>query len=332
MAIANYFQNVQALKERLPEFNNEPIYDYSEDPLAQSYEEFYNFCMDNLEIAKGNFDIGVTFLYYSTVRSMNAGAKKTPDGISIIKVNNTIIEALDYHFHESDYFRTAGLKYEPLEKKCGLPLSKLMLQYCTLFTYYHELAHLIQDSPLNSNFTSEEVNVNIPYSEEKHLLEIDADWFAAHNIAEHLIDFFSRLDESPETALDINLKKELVVISLAGIYHYFNLFSSASSGIYFKSGTHPHFSIRLLMVNVLITNHLYKSLDEPFRIDLKSSIQISSDLLNSLGLSSHTPWLEVIKLNEDAINNYISEMSSLMENKTNLASYKLEQLGRVKKI
>lgn len=259
------------------------IFDFEGTPNETLYERLYRFSRENLDIQieRGNIPHGC-FLY-STDFGINARAYLTNNKCYGIIINMGLMHSciVNYLYNTkiNDFFER---KQPDLVHIMGSSLSYLIYQTNTLFTYYHELAHLFQFSKTNTiNELQERSCANHKFNIVNHKLEINADTYAAICITTHICQY---IDEKFEN--DINQDTVNFIIYLLGacLLDYLISFSN-NVPLYYKDNSHPHSLIRMLNVMLNITYHLssiptFKEKEIKFdTIDLFRNILDSHDYL-----------------------------------------------------
>lgn len=276
--ITSLLRNVQSIKK-------DDIYDYFDTELEYAFDSFFNFCLENLRENCAPFDINPSYFYFQNSNYVNASACKYHNNY-IIRVNKGVLEQLHRLFIGSTFFteQNRNDKFTDLQEVCDTPIAGLMFQYATLFTYYHELAHLIQKSDLLELSLNEDVTkIDDDQVMKKHILEIDADWFAAHKIAEHICKYWqSIVENNPGVSKD--LLNKLVIISATSIHCYLAYsFENFQPDLYFNEHSHPHTAIRLTLVLGIINDYLHKHLGVPKLLITQSTIDLSNQLFKHIG-------------------------------------------------
>lgn len=270
----NYTDNVHELEHsaKIP-FGD--IFDYQDSPIIEIYERYFQFCQENLTTECNDYDIQPAKFYYRTEYGINARAG-IQNGYSIIGVNMQTIHSLyDLFYEKNDIFETdeyLSINYAELVKKFDVPVGHLMFQLATLFTYHHELGHLIQKSPNLSLWLTEQ-NVDTTkdeFSIDRHILELDADLNAAHSICFHLIEYLKKLE--PKDRTQENLQK-ILSIGVASIFSYFLLYFQDAKSIYYKEHTHPHPLVRISYIVDCVIRVAEINLPPGFKIDLGNTLK-----------------------------------------------------------
>lgn len=259
------------------------IFDFDETPNEDLYKRLYQFCRENLNIQIERKNIQHGCFLYSTDFRVNAHACCKDNNSYGIIINMGLIQSCIEKYLYNTELNTFFEKKQPdLVLTMNISLSYLIYQTNTLFTYYHELAHLFQFSKgaTVTEFqerSNESDNFNIVY----HKLEINADTYAAICIATHIYQY-------------INQENVIFIIHLlcACLLDYLISFSH-NAPLYYKMYSHPHSLIRILNVMLSITDHFssiptFKEKGINFNtIDLfKSIIDFHEFLIENCGLKN----------------------------------------------
>ena len=138
----------------------------------------------------------------------------------------------------------------------GLDGQFTMYQFITLFTYYHELAHLHQfkhgdDLGMPSCFEKYCLIEGKEFDQVAHAMEIDADLFAAGQVTLHILQYWERFAEEKKTIENL---EALISMVSASIFLFFNELASGWQNMYFLDSDHPHPLIRTSYITDAIAN------------------------------------------------------------------------------
>jgi hypothetical protein len=239
-------------------------YDYTLDDSFVLIEKYFQFCQTNLSEVNKEYLIQPARFYIKNEPSVNAIATLRND-YYVIGVNIGTLITMRVFFAQSRFIfeNSAVSDFKAIDGKLDTPLELLMYQVCTQFTYYHELAHLIQYSPLNKNSQSNKEKLHTgheittdeayamdagtddPYDLVKHTKEFDADLHGGYFICLHMIDYWKRLDISYQTPKNLEL---LLSLGIAAVFSYFIFLLRGYPNIYYEASDHPHPLIRILYI------------------------------------------------------------------------------------
>lgn len=254
-------------------------FDYTVNDPFEVVEKYFQFCQQNLSEECGEYDIQPARIYIRADTQVNGYATRTKSN-SIIAVNfGTIVTLFRFFTDNRSIFEKDELKaYQQLDK--NFDLDYLAFQLTTQFTYYHELAHLIQRSPINSKWIDELYTKYIRegdgYSLDRHLYEFDADLFGSGQEALHIIEYWKRLASELRTPENLGL---LLSVGAGAIFSYFLSLMEKYPNIYYKAGDHPHPIIRISYIVDNFIKNAEHNLPEGIYFDareiLKRAFQIA---------------------------------------------------------
>lgn len=250
MAYDNEISN--SLKKGI--FTNAEIYSFIETPNEQQFESFYNFCRGNLNINSDRYSLGPNVIIFLNDFSVNAKAGVRNNYYVIAFNSGLIVWSIQNILMNEGYHNFINEKFPETLKYYDNSLDVLSFQLSTQFTYYHELAHLIQFSNNNEAETliSERMIYEVNYDLTLHWLEMNADTFASISISSHIQQYlFKQIanELNPKTANDS------LIIFGTSLLTYLMSFASTSEELYFFERSHPHPIIRF--INILMTTIHY---------------------------------------------------------------------------
>lgn len=230
------------------------IFDFKDTPNENIFENFYDFCRENLNINSQKTSITPNIFLYTNSFNVNAKAGYIK-GHSVILINLGLMKnCIDNYLYNDKLNELCSIKFSDLVKKIDNQISTLAFQITTQFTYYHELAHLFQ-------FTKRKIN-EIELQERKiddenfdiirHKLEINADTYSAISIATHIQQY---IEKSFGDEINITIANDTIKILGACILNYIINFSD-NTEIYFDKHSHPHPFLRLMNIVLNIANHM----------------------------------------------------------------------------
>jgi hypothetical protein len=186
----NYSDAIKFLKNK----NIKPLYgdfyDFDDFPLADTFEAFFQFGQTYLDNPQVAVEIRPSMLYFNTIVSVNAVARKKTEGINLIEIFKGAIFLLYQHFIEKEFvFDKPELKeYKDLVLKKEASVGIFLFRIITIFIVYHETGHIIQNSDeLESYEEALTGSLSADLVSERHIREHDADWFASSQTVFHLL-------------------------------------------------------------------------------------------------------------------------------------------------
>lgn len=327
MTIENYRDKVRTIIEKvglLPNF-------FSDIEGLENEQEFLKTFNFYIEILEANKDYGVEpfHLFFVNSDTINARATLTQNGHYLIGINKGTIDWLINKFKtnytlisESNVFL-----FDKLTPYLNTSINDLMYQAGCHFTFYHELAHLIQKSEYlelsmeENPLTIESFDIN------RHLLEIDADTFSALCIGSHIIQFSKKIfGENISKPL---LEAMLVLFSIP-IILYILSFDGNSHNLYYREKTHPHPAIRLTNFIIVLTHYINGVLevkDEGFTTNqgdiFINAMAIAEELQNTFfDTPTVTSYRENVTTNKSQVIKYLSYLVKLNNNLPSSAQHK----------
>jgi hypothetical protein len=253
MSIQNYEANKQELVDQAG-VPPEVIFDYEFSPYVDLFDHFFEFCRENLLIHEQQFQISPARFFYENERiEVNACAMTIPDtGYSLLMMT----AAMQVHFYDHFYRNNNCFDVDQiLQERYGAifneadPPGYIMYQISIQFTYYHELAHLIQRSnKLPTKLQEKYGAVGADYQEYQHILEFDADCHAANFMIFHILQYVEGHREMANNAETI---QHIISLYAATIFIYFT-FLDGGGPIYYRAGDHPHPINRIIYITNLI--------------------------------------------------------------------------------
>ncbi|SDJ97982.1 hypothetical protein SAMN04487898_105202 [Pedobacter sp. ok626] len=303
------------------------IYDFSETPLENYFENFFTFCQTNLSERCKEYDIQPARFIYTNDYNINAKAS-FPEGFNIIQVNcGTIVKTYESLYSKNFLFKEdkeINKNYSEIETLFKIPLGFLMFQVAVQFTFYHELAHLIQ-KPFKVFDSLDERKHNgteDKYSSLKHCLEFDADIHAANMIPPHILDFWKKHPDQHQTAG--NLSKLLSVV-VSGILNYFMIMGQCDQDIYYTESSHPHPIIRAVYITEKIIQVAEINVD--FKLDSGVILQEAFNITEKFCIHHAIPnfvakFNEIFSVHSDDIGDYIEILDTESDQFPNLVRNK----------
>jgi len=237
------------------EFTAGEVFDYENSPYKEEFSKTFNFSKGALNLAtKYGVDNGLIFFYNDF--SVNARAGKS-NGFNIICLNSGLqIWTIQNLFEKNEIHEILKAIYVNEIDYLDNPINVLMYQLTMHFTFYHELAHLVQKSEyLESHLYERPFEVE-EFDLTRHKLEIDADSFSGISIAAHIQQYALKHFEND---LDSNKMESLIEMFCSSSLLYFLSFQTCKNEIYYYENSHPHPMIRILNIILTITNYLQQS-------------------------------------------------------------------------
>lgn len=267
------YNHKENIKELIQQQGIDDAFDYTVNDPFGVVEMYFQFCQQNLSEECGEYDIQPARIYIRADGRVNGYATRTKS-YSIIAVNfGTIVTLFRFFTDNRSIFEKKELAaYHQLDK--DFDLDYLAFQLTTQFTYYHELAHLIQRSPVDSKWIDELYKKYIKegdgYSLDRHLYEFDADLFGSAQEALQIIDYWKRLKSDLKTPEHLGL---LLSVGAGALFSYFLFLMEKYPNIYYKAGDHPHPIIRISYIVDNFIKNAEHNLPKGIQLDAKEILK-----------------------------------------------------------
>ncbi|MDP3945231.1 MAG: hypothetical protein Q8Q51_05000 [Lutibacter sp.] len=237
------------------EFTVGEVFDFEPSPYKEEFRKTFNFSKGALNLAsKYGVDNGLIFFYNDF--SVNARAGKS-NGFNIIFLNSGLqIWTIQNLFEKNEIHEILKAIYVKEIDYLDNPINVLMYQLTMHFTFYHELAHLVQKSEYLESHLYERPFEVVEFDLTRHKLEIDADSFSGISIATHIQQYALKHFGDD---LDSNKMESLIEMFCSSSLLYFLSFQTCKDEIYYYENSHPHPMIRILNIILTITNYLQQS-------------------------------------------------------------------------
>ncbi len=303
-----------------------------EEPF-QSYQEYINR-------AEKKYGFTPTLLAFIHNGNINAFAWKSN---SLIGINAGTIIQMSELFSGVDYKTLMKGELESfhiLDKVGQEGFLEKMYKYCQMFTFFHELGHIIQDDLRGISHFSEMVNCG-SYSQEVHLMEYDADQYAAIQIANHINQWMESLEGKLKQAY---YKKEVAEMLLStgvgAIFINYLIFQGRHDAFYTNSCSHPHPSIRATYIMNTIVDAFKSGNKGGFDIDANSVFRNGFILTERVINDAHprgvvfkngdefSRFFEIWEANQKEILEYVNVLKAMALETDGLAVEKYN--GRIK--
>jgi len=295
------------------------IFDFRDTPLefacATVIEGYCNF---NNTIKK---HLGVEGVICFISNCKEANARSALYGrIGIIELNMGLVLRWKDLFLENEKIKTDSYlksRLDYMESNYHYNIRESLFKTASLYTFYHELAHVIQFKERKEKGAVSEERYSkkniIPLD---HLKEIDADIFSSLTIADQIIfNLFDKLDISKKNEQFLG---DFISLNAASLFVTILSFSRSLGKLYFNVSSHPHPSIR----NVVVTSHFVTQLLENLRFRSMSVNIHEEQILESVfalasymfGFEAEIAKIKVINSkNEIDIENYYAGVLKKIE-------------------
>ena len=228
--------------------HDEPFFDY--------HYKFLSGALSNMKISFEKVDPSLLFI--SSNGSLNAGATKYQDYF-LIKLNLGLLDLWKTWTEDVDENQQDAIQewIGPAPFLDNEP-TFLISQFPSLFTFYHEYAHLVQIAYAGNQNDNSEFSELVPaepgpYIRTRHISEVDADAFAAISVGDHLNDY---LIKHAGLKAVRSQKTCLLKLGYLSLLRYLFSFQSAGDPVYLRKGEHPHWLIRFMNISSGLIGYL----------------------------------------------------------------------------
>ncbi|MBS9775013.1 MAG: hypothetical protein KGV59_07670 [Tenacibaculum sp.] len=244
----------QEIQNTLKYFSKDFILDYSGTLNENLFEKYYQFCRGCLNNFSERINITPNIIFFNNLLSINAKAGKY-DGTYIITINQGLFSNCITNYLQNENLKNfINQKFRNTISDLDIEVNLLGYQVTTQFTFYHELAHLIQFTNFNNEIELQErLRETEEYCPVRHKLEINADTFASITISTHITQYCERIFQENLSQIKV---EETIIITCSYLFNYLNSFSSSNEQIYFEEKTHPHPFFRTLLLTMNLSYHL----------------------------------------------------------------------------
>ncbi|PZO27511.1 MAG: hypothetical protein DCE86_13165, partial [Flavobacteriaceae bacterium] len=172
--------------------SEDDIYDFRNDRIKSFYQRYFDWCVDNVDDYSKTFQVEPSYFYYWNTHKINAEAGLI-NGKYIIRFSKPYMEALHKKLGTKGQFfdKTNWTGFHHLQNILNDSLEFLMFQASTIFTFYHEFAHLVQMK--GKVFKMSEHPTQGNFSFQNHVYEYDADLNGCQFVSMYIQQFYSEL-------------------------------------------------------------------------------------------------------------------------------------------
>jgi hypothetical protein len=306
------------------EYTSDRILNFKNLPKGIITTNFTDFVYGSTSNPENPFRIEPFELFLLKIDEPNAFAFKY-DGMYIIGIHLSLFSLLEKRIREKvpklkDKAAAMILSIESCLEN-GLNGQFTMYQFITLFTYYHELAHLHQlkhedDLRKPSRFEKYFLIEGKQFDQIAHAMEIDADLIAANQIARHILQYWEGFALEKRTIE--NLEAFISMVS-ASIFLFFFELAGGWQNLYYLDFDHPHSLIRTGYITDAIANIAALTQKEDFlKPDsakcVSGGLVIAQQLLNDGMSDGLNEFIQNFMNHQDQVDAYVKEMSEF--NKT----------------
>lgn len=238
--------------------------------LQNKFNMYQGYLESGKRLAKEN-----SYFYFSEDYRLVGGAIKIGNNYFIKIYIGTFKRLHNLFATNGSIFDGIGLeKIKGVNGHTDFPINELMRDICLHFTYYHELAHLHQDSQYLSKEMHEDHNES-SFDYCRHLLEYDADIFSALSLSTHIFDYFDKW-HNRKTLDDL---EEITSILVTAVVIRILLSPGIKIDFYTEETTHPHWIVRMINIIEIISKHTGNIADKKYQIGKIDSRKVISKSL-----------------------------------------------------
>lgn len=313
------------------DIGEDEIFIYDTSPYKDEFDEIFQFYHETLNI-NNHYEIEPSFFFFKNSFEINAAAG-TKNGCYIMCINMAaIVDCINKFKNKTDLLiNTDNEDFIKFEKLLDKPIHELMYQMILHFTFYHEMGHLVQKSKFLSSQLNEKETYDAKYSDQSHLIELDADKFSSLFLGQHIIDYGLKLFNK-EISSD-QLKKLLIIFCSSSLFHVLSF--SGTKEIYFEEHTHPHPIIRITAIIMHIIHYCLQSFERMgVHLELNHKEIIHETFIFSHKLSSQKfnfnyaqNFKEQASQNVYGITKYLEKFRELEKVDSTLASHKWNNMA-----
>lgn len=321
MSTYNHLKNLLELEEKAFIYTG---YDYIDNDPHGLAEQFFQFCQQNLTEEQKDYQIQPAKFMVVDKATVNAWATKRHEYYVVGIHMGTLTSLHQFFVQRGGIFDTPEMAdYVTLEAKLDVSLDILLYQTATQFTFYHELAHLIQYSPLPNECANAKPDIQQseeayavgagpedPYDLEKHVKEFDADLHGAHFISLHLLSYWKKLDEAERTAANLEL---LLSLGTASVFTYFIFLLQKYPEMYYDASDHPHPLIRILYIIDMFIKTAQENMPVGMQIKSEKILQLAFSISQPMfttngGEDQVKKYADLFQIEKENIEAYVNEV------------------------
>ncbi|MDB4335156.1 hypothetical protein OAA06_02220 [bacterium] len=326
MSIETYREKTRILIDETS-IRTEDIFEYDLSEHSDEFDEIITFYQQTLDLNQ-SYGITPATIFLNPSFSLNAKASKQNNHYMISLNMGTVVGLIQRFRDNTSLIDSDALSdYKDFENSLDTPISMLMYQNALNYTFYHEMAHLIQGSELLQKTLNEQPTAEGGYSELKHLLELDADEFSAISISTLVYQYSHQMFGDNMTIIQF---EKVFVIAITAVFLYLKSFPSDRRDIYYEESSHPHPIIRITALITAVVSHCSALLAEKgfsFVIDKKKLIYKTielSELMAPSIFTNYQPWryTDILRSETDNILAYLRKFEELKTLDDSLATKK----------
>jgi hypothetical protein len=321
----NYNQNLVTIKSKLLDEDLIKEGDFSMFENEKFAKKVFDYFCTSVDSINQKLDLKLHFGFRYNI-NFNASAFKRNE-VNIILINHGLINQIEPLIQKSiDTFLHEGFTVAsgfPIDEEI---LLELFIYLISSYLFYHELGHILQfnfKTEENSATFSEEYLSQLPYLEQNHIYEVDADLFGVSVGTVLILQYL----EANNIKLNLAILFNLLTLYTLVISNIFIAFAEKIEVIYYKLGSYPHPIIRTRFCIEQILNIA----NENMRIDPEYFNMIERRYLMLLG-QMHKEGAIVLDysslLNEhmEKIEDYMNNIEEINQNYPELTRHRAQNI------
>ena len=309
------------------------IYDFTNDNIKSFYQRYFDWSVDNLKDYSKVFGLEQSYFYYWDTHEINAKAR-LKNGVYTILFSKSYMKALYRKLGVKGQFfnKTDWTAFHNLQKITPNSLEFLMFQVSTIFTFYHEFAHLVQYK--NRAFNMNEYPSQGNYTFNNHVYEYDADLNGCQFVNVYVQQYYE--EQLPKEHQTINNFKRLMYLGISSIIITQLLFlngqlfpfplDNIDTTFYTREHSHPHTFIRS---KYIIEHYVRISKANGVQIDFEDTITNITVICNEFFKDSNIFEIFLIGMqdNFNEINSYTLDLHLGQKNNKSCVKHKINLFG-----
>ena len=292
-------------------YSADQVIDPTSIPTNSLTSAFVRYIHDDIAHPNNPFRVSPFRLFIVKKTDPNAKAIFSLGRYCIV-VHHSVLELVGNVIHKKIHslFPSGGKLNRLIEENANMGLSSFVFQQLSLYIYNHELAHLNQfkNQQDSSSHLQEEYCDLIAgrnFNARSHAMEIDADIFAATEVAYSIYSFWRQL---PETEHQTDLLYTLIALFGAGIFLFWQTMQGGWPDLYFLDFSHPHIMVRVTYILDCVSTVLdgKGNSASPFSKDTCQliTLEVASKFLEDPQDSGLKNYLNLFQGNIDAFEEY----------------------------
>lgn len=158
--------------------------------------------------------------------------------------------------------------------------SILFYQFTQHFTFYHEFAHILQlQGTREAASFLEKMDGDYTYDLVRHLLEVDADEFAALCLATHIFQYSHAI--CGEKISEEKLRALIAFFCVPVLISFLRLYPDDIANINLETGTHPHPLFRILFISIVVSEFA-KQVYDAYNINYNDIIDKALEVVDKI--------------------------------------------------